>query len=251
MPDGTNSKGDFKGAVEMDVYRVTGETVKTRWGSWEITHVEYADEGETIVTRAEKDIVVEQGESLSAQNHFGRGEVYQGVSGVTMLLIGTKIVELKPGDEAVIPRGVPHASWVPSDAVEPGVFHEIQEGPNCTESDIARVADRRKLDLPHLLNPSQPDRDPKDVMLDLLMNVTIDRLKTEGVCDGYHENDFMPEIINLIDGNIEKFDDESVKASIVDFFKGYIDEHAAMHAKYTPLLKPEVETQIRAELRVA
>lgn len=239
----------FEGASKVETYKA-GDEAKTRWGHWKITNVVYADpETKTIPVKCEKDITVDTGESLSSQAHYGRGEVYEGRSGTTMVCVEDQIFALKKGDSVNIPRGALHFSW--NEGVEPAIFHEVQEGPLCAESDIKRGADRRKLNMPHLLNGAQEDigRTPAEVLLKQRMTVANNRLSVEGAQKNYGENDFMPKVVKLLDTYPQGFSDEKFVSALEDQFKKDIQTHLALHESHTPKLKPEVERALKAELK--
>tara|TARA_B100001750_G_C15493304_1_gene592599 strand:- start:555 stop:1316 length:762 start_codon:yes stop_codon:yes gene_type:complete len=241
----------FQKANKVESYK-EGDEARTRWGHWKITKVVYADpDTKTTPIRCEKDILVEPGESLSSQAHYGRGELYEGISGTTMVCVEDKIFPLKEGDTVDIPRGALHFSW--NDGPDDAVFYEVQEGPLCAESDIKRGADRRKLNRPHLLNSSAEDegKSPEQVLLDQRMAVAKNRLKTEGVKKSYSDNDFMPKVVKLLETYPQGFSDANFLSELKSQFSKDIHEHLKLHEHHTPKLKPEVEKAIKAELKIA
>lgn len=242
---------EFEEASKVESYKA-GDEAKTRWGYWKITNVVYADpETKTIPIKCEKDITVDTGESLSSQAHYGRGEVYTGLSGTTMVCVEDKIFAVDKDDSVNIPRGALHFSW--NEGLEPAIFHEVQEGPLCAESDIKRGADRQKLNEPSLLNSSKEDlgKTPAEVLLEQRMAVAKNRLSVEGAQTIYGENDFMPKVVKLLDTYPQAFSDKKFVSALEEQFKNDIETHLALHEAHTPKLKPEVEKALKAKHKLS
>jgi hypothetical protein len=178
---------------------------------------------------------------------------------VLYVCVEGEIVKLEKGDSVQIPRGALHFSYVSTNATEPAIFKETQEGPLCAESDIVRGADRRKLNLPSQLNPKKDHRNQSviDIILEQRLMTAFDRYEKEVLQGGKKAEefdvkyDFMPTFLALAErfkGDVTNPDfKEALKAQYTKDIKA----HLALHEKHTPELPPEVLRKLQLELKVA
>ena len=209
----------------------------TRWGHWVVTHdVVFADDGITPI-EAQKDITVNPDASLSAQNHWGRGETYTWISGVTMVYVNGKIIPLeKDGDKIEIPRGSIHFSWNPSSDTK-GVFHEVQHGPLCDEDDIMRCADKYK---------KQEQLDSDRDIADMMIAVAKDRYETEDLAADYDQNDFMPAVLEIAKNYDFNFENGDCREELASMFESMIMDAKEKHKALTPQPKGQPKLSVLA-----
>ena len=198
-----------------------GEEANTRWGHWIVCEHPVTNPETGKITRCEKHITVNPMASLSGQNHFGRGETYIGLEGVTKVYVNGKIFDIGVGDTVEIPRGSLHYSW----SLNGSKFHEIQHGVDCDEADIKRCADKYK-------TPDQLDSD--DDIVHLMMAVAKDRYETEDISRPFDSNDFMPHVVKILDMNGHDFENTATQSALYDFFKSMIDDCKHQHKTSTP-----------------
>ena len=193
----------------------------TRWGHWIVTH-DVVFDGDTPV-ECHKDITVNPGASLSAQLHWGRGETYEGLEGVTKVYVNGKIFEIGEGDTVEIPRGSIHFSW--NESGEQSKFHEIQVGPLCDELDIKRCADKYKF-------PDELDSD-RDIV-NMMIQIAKDRYETKDIAAGFHDNDFMPDVLEIMKGFDYNFDNGDAVEVLSSFFESMVEDAKTQHMTLTP-----------------
>jgi len=87
-----------------------------------------------------KRITVTPGKRLSLQRHRKRQEHWYVVSGVGVVTLDDKEIQMSPGKSIDIPLGAVHRASNPSDT-ETLVFIEIQTGEYFGEDDIERIQD--------------------------------------------------------------------------------------------------------------
>lgn len=203
-----------------------GREADTRWGHWIVTHDVKKNPETGRPVECHKDITVNPGASLSAQLHWGRGERYTGLAGVTGVYVNGHVFTLNEGESVDVPRGSIHFSW--NDGAVQSKFHEIQSGPLCDEADILRCADKYK---------RQEELDDDHSIVSLLLKIAKDRFEAEADRANMVAHDFMSEVVSrsAAAANPENpFDDESYVDGLNDYFHALVGQCKKDHDALTP-----------------
>ena len=116
----------------MTPTRYSASDTDTRpWGRWTVLDI-----APGLVV---KKLIVDSGTRISLQRHKFRSELWIAMDGVASVLCGENVLQLRPGEWALIPRNCIHR--LSNESAEPITLLEIQYGEQLSEDDIERFDD--------------------------------------------------------------------------------------------------------------